>query len=107
LSIEICQVAIKAVKYKKIQDVKDREQLEREKKIVSQLDHPNIVKLIELIEVPDKNTSYMIFEYVSGGDLFQYLQNTGCLDETEARRLFRQVEFPKHIPFVCFFSSMV
>jgi serine/threonine protein kinase len=82
---------VKVIKYKKVQDQKDFEQLEREKKIIAQLEHPNIVKLLDLIEVPEKNMCYMIFEYVSGGDLFQYLQNKGRLDEPEARRLFRQV----------------
>lgn len=34
---------------------------------------------------------FMIMEYVSGGELFDYIVNNGKLQESEARRFFQQI----------------
>lgn len=34
---------------------------------------------------------FLIMEYVSGGELFEYLVNKGRLDEPEALRFFQQI----------------
>uniref|UniRef100_A0A4W5RBN0 non-specific serine/threonine protein kinase n=2 Tax=Salmoninae TaxID=504568 RepID=A0A4W5RBN0_9TELE len=52
------------------------------------LNHPNIVQLFEVIET-DK-TLYLIMEYASGGEVFDYLVSHGRMKEIEARAKFRQ-----------------
>ena len=34
---------------------------------------------------------FMIMEYVSGGELFEYIVKNGKLKESEARRFFQQI----------------
>jgi MAP/microtubule affinity-regulating kinase len=65
--------------------------IQREKDILKTLDHPNIVKLKEVVEDPDKEKCHMLFEYVSGGELFAYIVAHGRLKEKDARRFVRQV----------------
>lgn len=40
------------------------------------LNHPTIMKLIKVIVTQDK--MFIFMEYVSGGDLFDYLHDHGC-----------------------------
>lgn len=67
--------------------------IEREKKVLLMLNHPNIVKFLELIEDEEKQITYLIFEYVSGGELFGYIVSHGKLTELVARKFVRQVSF--------------
>lgn len=77
---------------------RERELVEREKKALSTLIHPNIVKLFEIIEDEDKDATYLIFEYVSGGELFNYIVSNGRLTETVARKFLRQVSVQTFTP---------
>ncbi|XP_026880790.2 serine/threonine-protein kinase MARK1-like isoform X4 [Electrophorus electricus] len=65
------------------------QKLFREVRIMKVLNHPNIVKLFEVIET-DK-TLYLIMEYASGGEVFDYLVAHGRMKEKEARAKFRQI----------------
>ncbi|CAJ0939090.1 unnamed protein product, partial [Mesorhabditis belari] len=65
------------------------QKLFREVKIMKQLDHPNIVKLFQVIET--ETTLYLVMEYASGGEVFDYLVAHGRMKEKEARAKFRQI----------------
>ncbi|XP_032089710.1 serine/threonine-protein kinase MARK2 isoform X8 [Thamnophis elegans] len=65
------------------------QKLFREVRIMKVLNHPNIVKLFEVIET-DK-TLYLVMEYASGGEVFDYLVAHGRMKEKEARAKFRQI----------------
>ncbi|XP_078000999.1 MAP/microtubule affinity-regulating kinase 3-like isoform X2 [Glandiceps talaboti] len=65
------------------------QKVHREVRIMKVLDHPNIVKLFEVIET-DK-TLYLVMEYASGGEVFDYLVAHGRMKEKEARAKFRQI----------------
>ncbi|XP_052768978.1 MAP/microtubule affinity-regulating kinase 3-like isoform X3 [Mya arenaria] len=65
------------------------QKLFREVRIMKMLDHPNIVKLFEVIET--EKTLYLVMEYASGGEVFDYLVAHGRMKEKEARAKFRQI----------------
>uniref|UniRef100_A0A667ZB07 non-specific serine/threonine protein kinase n=1 Tax=Myripristis murdjan TaxID=586833 RepID=A0A667ZB07_9TELE len=69
-------------------------ELFREVRIMKGLNHPNIVQLFEVIET-DK-TLYLIMEYASGGEVFDYLVSHGRMKEIEARAKFRQIVSAVH-----------
>ena len=55
------------------------------------LNHPNIAKLIKLLDDQERGCCYMVIEYVSGGELFDYIVSHGRLREKDARKFIRQV----------------
>nr|XP_032811843.1 MAP/microtubule affinity-regulating kinase 3-like isoform X4 [Petromyzon marinus] len=65
------------------------QKLFREVRIMKCLNHPNIVKLYEVIET--EKTLYLVMEYASGGEVFDYLVAHGRMKEKEARAKFRQI----------------
>ncbi|KAJ3073074.1 Serine/threonine-protein kinase par-1 [Podochytrium sp. JEL0797] len=81
-------VAIKVID-KTTLDEKKLGKLYREVRIMKMLNHPNIVKLYEVIET--KYTVFLVMEYASGGELYDYLVVHGKMKEKEARIKFRQI----------------
>lgn len=65
------------------------EKLFREVSIMKLLNHPHIVKLYEVIET--EKTLYLAMEYVSNGEVFEYLVKNGRMKENIARQKFRQI----------------
>ncbi|XP_056138745.1 MAP/microtubule affinity-regulating kinase 4 isoform X1 [Lampris incognitus] len=70
------------------------QKLFREVRIMKSLNHPNIVQLFEVIET--ERTLYLIMEYASGGEVFDYLVSHGRMKEKEARGKFRQIVSAVH-----------
>lgn len=58
-------------------------------KLLSQMDHPNIVKLVEVYQ--DDLSLTMIMEVCSGGELFDNLAERGDYSQRDAAHLFKQM----------------
>lgn len=63
--------------------------LHREAQILRTLDHPNIIRLFEVMET--KNNLFLILEYASGGELLDYIVSKGKLEEEEAKKFTKQI----------------
>lgn len=70
---------------------REKHQIDREREILLRLNHPNIVNLKKVVDDEKRNKCYMIFEYVAGGELFDYIVSHGRLSERDARKFMRQV----------------
>ncbi|XP_021376854.1 serine/threonine-protein kinase MARK2-like isoform X2 [Mizuhopecten yessoensis] len=84
------KVAVKVVSKKAIL-LRDyvRKNVHREAVVLQKLQHPNIVRLFEVMET--ENTYYIVLEYADGGDFVKYLSAKKCLTEFESRRFLRQL----------------
>lgn len=84
------QVAIKLIRRESLgQNPSRLPKIYREVTILRGLEHPNIVKLHEMIETPPYIG--IILEYASGGELFDYILNNRYLKDHTARKLFAQL----------------
>lgn len=84
------QVAIKLIKRDNLKDNPDKEmKIYREINALKYLNHPNIVKLEEILQ----NSKYIgiVLEYASGGEFYKYIQRKRRLKENIACKLFSQL----------------
>ncbi|KAL7427659.1 hypothetical protein ACHAXH_002292 [Discostella pseudostelligera] len=65
------------------------DQFYTEIKTLRSLRHPNIIQLYDVFITQDK--IYIIMEFMSGGELFDYVVQKGTLTEEEASRIVRKV----------------
>jgi len=63
--------------------------LNREIEVMSKLKHPNIIELIDVFDTA--NELYIVMELVTGGELFDKIQQKGTYSEAEAVDLVKQV----------------
>eukprot|EP01134_Creolimax_fragrantissima_P003855 CFRG3855T1 len=82
------QVAIKIVEKAEL-DENELNTLMREVGILKQLNHPNVVRLFEVIITSE--TIYLVQEYCPGGEFYDYLVPKGKMKEDEAKRMFYQI----------------
>ncbi|CAH8446562.1 unnamed protein product [Schistosoma intercalatum] len=82
------EVAIKIIN-KTVMDNTLLKRLKREITIMKVTNHPNIVKLLEIIE--NEDVLCLVMEYASGGEIFDYLVANGKMCEKKARVKFRQL----------------
>lgn len=84
------QVAIKLIRREVLGSNPSRlPKIYREISILRGLQHPNIVRLHEMVET--ERHIGIILEYASGGELFDYILNHRYLKDNSARRLFAQL----------------
>ncbi|XP_011404771.1 PREDICTED: serine/threonine-protein kinase SIK3-like [Amphimedon queenslandica] len=82
------KVAIKIIDKSRL-DKENLKKVQREVEIMKQLDHPHIIKLYQVM-----NTTqwlYLVTEYASGGEIFDYLIQHRKMTESEARKKFKQI----------------
>ena len=82
-------VAVKILEKSKISEASDIDRITREIYILKIIRHPNIIQLYEIIENSKK--IYLVMEYASGGELFDYISNNGKLTEQEACKFYQQL----------------
>lgn len=61
----------------------------REAKNLSRLNHPNIIKVMDLFEA--NNTAYYVMEYIDGGSLDEYIKEQNGLSESKTMKCFKGV----------------
>lgn len=82
------KVAIKILN-RQLLDSREADRVRTEISIMQQLFHPHVIRLFEVIDTPSK--VYVIMEYASSGDLYDYIVQRGRLREDEARHFFQQI----------------
>ncbi|XP_072724556.1 5'-AMP-activated protein kinase catalytic subunit alpha-2 isoform X3 [Ciconia boyciana] len=83
------KVAVKILNRQKIRSLDVVGKIKREIQNLKLFRHPHIIKLYQVISTP--TDFFMVMEYVSGGELFDYICKHGRVEEAEARRLFQQI----------------
>jgi serine/threonine protein kinase len=83
------KVAVKIIDKKNLKLQDDILRLKREIKILKEISHPNIIKVLE---VSDRiNSCHIVMEYAEGGELFHYITSRKRLAESEASLYFFQI----------------
>ncbi|XP_015582860.1 CBL-interacting serine/threonine-protein kinase 21 [Ricinus communis] len=88
-SITAHYVAIKIIDKHMAVESNLKSQVQREIRNMKLLNHPNIVRIHEVIGT--KTKIYIVMEYVSGGQLSDKLSYSKKLNESEARKMFQQL----------------
>jgi 5'-AMP-activated protein kinase catalytic alpha subunit len=83
------KVAVKILNKDRIKSMDMAEKVRREINILRLSQHPHIIGLYEVIDTPQD--IFVVMEYVSGGELFDFIVSRGRLPVDEARRFFHQI----------------
>lgn len=81
------EVAVKCISKKNL--AKSQSLLSKEIKILKELQHENIVRLLDYQEIG--GCIYLVMEYCNGGDLAEYLHSKGTLSEDTIRVFLQQI----------------
>jgi 5'-AMP-activated protein kinase, catalytic alpha subunit len=82
-------VAIKILNKREIQERNLMKKVKREVQILESLDHPNVIKLYEVIET--STNILLAMEFLPGGELYNVIERNGKLPENQARVYFQQL----------------
>lgn len=83
------KIAIKILEKDIIKKEEDLMRIRREIKILSQVRHPNIIQLYEIIET--NKYFFFLMEYAEQGELAEYIESRNKLSEEEASKYFVQL----------------
>lgn len=86
-------VAIKELKLRHMNNVKIRNNFRNmETQLMLYAQHPNFPKLVEFVDLPDRNQMFLIMEFVQGRNLEDYLYGeVGLIPEQRALPIFLEV----------------
>jgi serine/threonine-protein kinase len=88
------KIAIKVLPEQFLEDKRKSEYLHRELRIASELDHPNVVNIFDILELPRKNDGklqgFLLMEYIDGDNLRRHITDQD-LTITQALDLCEQV----------------
>ena len=76
--------AVKIIDKAKVEDMGD---IEREIEIMGKIDHPNVIKLVEIFDEPKKMN--LVMELVTGGELFDKIVALGNYTEKDAAKVMK------------------
>ncbi|CDW88495.1 protein kinase domain containing protein [Stylonychia lemnae] len=82
------KVAIKIIDRQSLEE-EDEIALQTEVDILSQIDHPNVVKLYEIFD--DKDCMYLVLELMTGGELFDRIVEKEHYSEMEAAETIKPI----------------
>ncbi|GLT89524.1 hypothetical protein SLE2022_075020 [Rubroshorea leprosula] len=82
------QVAIKEIVMERL-NKKLQESLMSEISILKRINHPNIIRLHDIIEMPGR--IHLVLEYCKGGDLSMYITRHGSVHEATAKHFMQQL----------------
>ena len=82
-------MAVKVLNRSKVAMMDMETKVKREIKIMRLFNHPHTVRLYEVIETP--SDIFVVMEYLSKGELFEFIVDNGRLQESLARRFFQQL----------------
>ncbi|GMM36307.1 serine/threonine/tyrosine protein kinase [Saccharomycopsis crataegensis] len=80
--------AVKIISKRKL-GIDNRNGVIRELDILKRLDHPNIIKLKGFYE--DQDFFYLVMEFISGGDLMDFVAAQGSISEEVSKEIIRQI----------------
>jgi len=83
------EYAVKVISTSKIQELGYESSVNREIAILRLLSHPGIARLISSFRFHDG--AYLVLEYASGGDLYEYLRKNGSLDHESTQFVVGEV----------------
>jgi len=84
------RVAVKVLARHLTSDAQALARFNREAEIISQLEHPHIVQILDF-DTTDKGEPYIVMELLKGESLAARLERDGCLPIAEAARIAHQV----------------
>lgn len=82
-------ITIKFIDKKRFFNATNTYRIQNEMKLIMELDHPNVLKAFEIFE--DDNYFYIIMEYPTKGDLFNFICNERQLTFSETTAIFYQI----------------
>ncbi|CAD8074710.1 unnamed protein product [Paramecium sonneborni] len=85
----LAENAVKVFEKSLISQMTDRLALLKEIHILRQLSHSNIIQLHEVFET--KTQIYLVFDYLTGGDLTHYINNNQSIQEEQAKTIMMEL----------------